>query len=171
MKRLFLLASLVALLAGCSLLKPAPIASSWSGPTLGANAVEEALRYYTYAKKLPATDLNREYEAIRQTFNRNHDDFTRIQYALLLSIPGTRFHDDGRALKVLDGWQKDDDTGLRRFGVFLAAQLAEQRRLDDSADFLRARLKEEQRRADEAEAKLNALKSIERSLLRQRRTP
>lgn len=171
MKRLFLLASLVALLAGCSLLKPAPIASSWSGPTLGANAVEEALRYYTYAKKLPATDLNREYEAIRQTFNRNHDDFTRIQYALLLSIPGTRFHDDGRALKVLEGWQKDDDTGLRRFGAFLAAQLAEQRRLDDSADFLRARLKEEQRRADEAEAKLNALKSIERSLLRQRRTP
>ncbi len=171
MKKLLLLASIVALLAGCSLLKPAPPASSWSGPALGANAVEEALRYYAYAKKLPPADLNREHEAIRQTFNRGHGDFTRIQYALLLSLPGTRFHDDGRALKALEGWQKDDEAGLRRFGAFLAAQLAEQRRLDESADTLRARLKEEQRRADEAEAKLNALKSIERSLLRQRRAP
>ncbi|MGD9787624.1 MAG: hypothetical protein AB7U30_06690 [Sulfuricellaceae bacterium] len=171
MKKSLVAVFLVALLAGCSLLKPVPPASSWSGPALGANAVEEALRYYAYAKKLPAADLNREHEAIRQSFTRSHDDFARIQYALLLSLPGTRFHDEGRALKILEGWQKDDDTGLRRFGAFLAAQLAEQRRLDDSADALRARLKEEQRRADEAEAKLNALKSIERSLLRQRRAP
>lgn len=166
-----LLALLLLLLSGCALVPHTAPPTTWAGPTLGANPVEEALRYYAYIKKLPATDLAKEQEAVKDAFDRRHDDFTRVQYALLLALPNTRFRDEGRALKLLEGWQREDGSGLRRFGFFLASQLAEQKRLEDSADALRAKLKDEQRRTEEAEAKLNALKSIERSMQRRRTTP
>lgn len=169
MRILLILAFL--LLPGCSLIPPAAPATTWSGPALGANPVEEALRYYGYVKKLSGADLARELDAVKGAYDRSRDDFTRIQYVMLLSLPKASFHDAGRALKLLDGWTREEGPGLRRFGVFLAAQLAEQKRLEDSADGLRAKLKEEQRRADEAQSKLDALKSIERSMLRRRTNP
>lgn len=169
-----LLALALLLLSGCALLPqtPAPTTTpGWSGPAFGANSVEEALRYYAHIKKLPPAELVKEYEGVRQAFERKHDDFSRIQYALLLTMPKAPFQDEGKALKLLEGWQRDDAGGLRRFGAFLATQLTEQKRLEDSADTLRAKLKDEQHRADEAETKLNALKSIERSMLHRRTTP
>lgn len=173
MKGTLLALALLLLLPGCTLLPPPAAAptSTWSGPAFAANPVEEALRYYAYIKKLSVAEQVKEYEGVRQAFDHHHDDFTRIQYALLLSLPKAPFRDESRALKLLEGWQRDDATGLRRFGAFLTSQLAEQKRLDDSADTLRAKLKEEQHRAEEAETKLNALKSIERSMLRRRTTP
>ncbi len=165
---------LLLLASGCAMMpqSPAPTAASgWTGPAFGANPVEEALRYHVYIKKLPNAELVKEYEGVRQAFERRHDDFSRIQYALLLSLPKAPFSDDNRALKLLEGWQRDDSSGLRRFGAFLSAQLAEEKRLEESIDALRAKLKDEQRRADDAEAKLNALKSIERSMQQRHRTP
>lgn len=169
MRVLLILAFL--LLPGCALIPRAAPPTTWAGPTLGVNPTEEALRYYTYVRKLGAADLAKEHEAVKDAFDRSRDDFTRIQYVMLLSLPKASFHDAGRALKLLDGWAKEEGTGLRRFGFFLAAQLNEQKRLDDSGDTLRAKLKEEQRRADEAQSKLDALKSIERSMQRRRSVP
>lgn len=163
---------LLAVLSGCAGLRSDPTpGSGWKGPSLAANPVDEALRYYVYLGGLSGADLAREHEAVRQAFNRTHGDFARMQYALILSLPNTRLRDEGRAMKLLEGWQKDDADGLRRFGHFLSAQLAEQKRLDETNEVLRARLKDEQKRADDANNKLDALKSIEKSLMQRGRAP
>lgn len=170
MNRTFLLLALLTALTGCATLRSGPTpGSGWQGPSIAASQTDEALRYYAYLRGLSAAELAREHEAVRQAFNKSHGDFARIQYALILSLPNSRFHDTPHAIKLLEGWQ--DESNLRRFGHFLVIQLAEQKRADETADALRAKLKDEQKRADEAENKLNALKSIEKSLMKRGRAP
>lgn len=172
MNRSLALLALLASLAGCATLRPGPTpGSGWQGPSIAVSQTDEALRYYVYLRGLSAAELAREHDAVRQAFNKSRGDFARVQYALTLSLPNTRLRDEARAIKLLEGWQREDEGGLKRFGYFLVTQLAEQKRADETADTLRAKLKDEQKRADDAENKLNALKSIEKSLMKRSRAP
>lgn len=123
-------------------------------PASSANELDEVLRYYQRIKKMNTAELNKEYEHISQLFAQSKTDFSRVQWALLLSLPNAVFRDEALALNVLKEWSKESKTahaGLRAFGALLSSLLEEMREKD--------------KRADALQKKLDALKSMEKSLM------
>jgi hypothetical protein len=121
--------SLIALLAGgCgvtgSLQKaPAPVVVA----TPPADSGEAALSYFEHVRKSASADLAKEYDAVRQLYTRSQTDDVRMRYAILLSVPGTPFNDEARALQLLDPLIKNTDARLHGVALMLAAQVQDQR--------------------------------------------
>lgn len=148
-----------ALVAGCDLLpvkeplEPAPWVQP-GGPQ-PATDVESLVLYFNHIRKLSANDLNREYDAARQAYNRGRYDFNRVRFAMLLSLPNAPFYDDGRALDVLEPVLRNGDGRLLGLAQILGSQIQEQKRLNASVQGL--------------QQKLDALKSLERSIIERSR--
>jgi len=116
--------------------------------------LEDVLRYHQRVKKMNVAELNREYEQISQQFAQSKSDSSRIQLALLLSMPNAAFRDETQALNLLKEWSKENKvaaSGLRAFGGLFSSMLEEMREKD--------------KRADALQKKLDALKSMEKSLM------
>lgn len=152
-------------LAGCGLLPglesqdvPAPEqTSSWppaAKPRTGSD-VNDALVYFQYVRKMPATELGREHDSIRQAFLYSRTDFDRVRLAMLLSLPGTPVTDEPRALELLDPVAKNPGAKLCGLAALLASNLQERRRLDASAQGL--------------QQKLDALMLLERNMIERKR--
>ena len=165
MRRLFILlsAGCLALAAGCALLseppppeveprEPAPWVEPGGPP---ASDVENLVEYFSYIRKLPANDLAREYDTARQAYNRGRSEHSRLRFAMLLSLPGVPFSDDGRALDVLDPVLRKGNGRYYALAQMLSSHIQEQRRLNASVQGL--------------QQKLDALKSLERSIIERRR--
>jgi hypothetical protein len=144
-----LLITLVALLAaGCGALR-SPGGEPWvkSENLQPVGEVESLLRHFEYVRKLAPADLAKEHETARQLFARSHTDFHRVRYAVVLSVAGTGFSDDARALELLDPLLKNSGAPLHNLAFVVAAQI------------------QEQRRAQGLQQKLEALKSLEKKML------
>lgn len=116
--------------------------------------LDDVLRYYQRAKKMNAAELNKEYDQISQQFAHSKSDSSRIQLALLLSMPGASFRDEAQAFNLLKEWSRENKAaagGLRAFGFIFSSILEEMREKD--------------KRADALQKKLDALKSMEKSLM------
>ena len=148
-----------AALAGCGVVKiaeplePAPWVQA--GAPRPASDAESLLLYYQHIRGLPAADASREHEAAQQAYARVRTDFNRVRLALILSLPGTAFNDDTRALGLLDAVAKHDGGALQALALVLGAQLQEQQRLAANTR--------------ELQQKLDALKSLERSMIEKAR--
>lgn len=157
--RLAALLAFCALLAACGLLRglesrePAPWVQA--GSPRPASDVESLLLYFQYIKKLTATDLGREHDTARQAYSRTRSDFNRVRLALLLVLPNAAFNDDTRALELLEPVAKNQSGQFSGLATLLASHLQERRRLDASAQGL--------------QQKLDALKSLERSMIERQR--
>ena len=157
--RFALLASTCGLIAGCAGLpgqeeqSPAP----WvhAGVPQPGTSAESLLLYYQHVRKMPVADQAKEHEAARQTYARSRADPNRVRLAMMLSIPGTGFGDDARALELLEPVSKNANGQLQGLAYLLTTQLQERRRLDANAQSL--------------QQKLDALKTLERSLLERKR--
>jgi hypothetical protein len=147
------------LLAGCGTLRsiesqpPAPWVQA--GTPRPASDTESLLLYYQYVKKLSGAELNREHETTRHAYTRARSDFNRVRFAMVLSLPGVPFGDEARALELLDPVSKNPGGQLSGLAYLLASQLQERRRLDANAQGL--------------QQKLDALRSLERSLIERKR--
>jgi hypothetical protein len=153
-----------ALLAGCSLLAACTAAPPAGGPGEPAtpradlrrqpSEAENLLSYFAQLRKLPQAELAREHEAARQAYAGLRSDYNRVRLAMVVAQPGTAFHDEPRALELLEPPAR---TGghLSGLAYLLVTQISERRRLDASAQAL--------------QQKLDALKSLERSLLERKR--
>jgi hypothetical protein len=150
----------LALAAGCGIFpelerestEPAP----WVQPGSPAvTDVENLVLYFGYIRKLPAADLNREYDTARQAYNRGRLDYNRVRFAMLLSLPNTPFNDDGRALDVLEPVVRKGNGRLYPLAQMLGSHIQEQKRLNASVQGL--------------QQKLDALKSLERSIIERSR--
>lgn len=122
--------------------------------TESASELDEALRYLQRIKKLNSAELSKEYEHASQAFSHTKTDLSRVQYALLLSLPNASFRDDAAALNLLKEWSKENKvapSGLRALGSLLATLLEE--------------IREKDKRADVLQKKLDALKSMEKNLM------
>lgn len=122
--------------------------------TESVSDLDEVLRYFQRIKKLNNAELSREYEHVSQSFSHTKADLSRVQYALLLSLPNASFRDDAAALNLLKEWSKENKTtpsGLRIFGGLLASLLEE--------------IREKDKRAEVLQKKLDALKSMEKNLM------
>lgn len=146
-------------LAGCGVLRgfevqePAPWVQA--GAPQPASDTESLLLYFQHLRKLPGAELGREHETARQAYTRARTDFNRVRLAMVLSLPNSAFTDDGRALELLEPVAKNPGTRLQGLAQVLSSNLQEQKKLNASVQGL--------------QQKLDALKSLERSMIERNR--
>lgn len=126
--------------------------------------VERLLSYFEHSRKLPAGEFARESDSARNAFNRTRSDFDRARYAMLLSVPNTPVNDDARALELLDPLVKSPGSNLHGLALLVAAHVQERRRLESGMQNL-------QQNVQGLQQKLDALMSLERSLINREQPP
>ncbi|MDH3286557.1 MAG: hypothetical protein OEP48_02360 [Betaproteobacteria bacterium] len=117
--------------------------------------VESLLLYYHHIGKLKEDQLSRELEISRRAYARKRSDFNRVRLAMLLGLPNTALSDNARALELLDSVAKNEGGEFSALAALLAAQVRDRQRLDATAQDL--------------QQKLDALKSLERSMMERKR--
>jgi hypothetical protein len=150
------------LVAGCASVgppqhapEPAPVVRY---STEATDELRDVLSYFNTLRRLSATELAREHDAARQAFAASGSEPNRLRLALVLSYPGASFKDERRALELLDPMVRDLRTAytpLRGFASVVHALLREQNRIGSNAQALKE--------------KLDALKSLEKSLAERER--
>lgn len=105
-------------------------------------------------------DLRRETNAATQALARQRTDINRIRLAVLYTLARSAPQDDLRALQLLDNVTKGGpgSPAVKQLAAVLQAQVAERVRA----------VRDEQQKADAAIKKLEALRLMERDLLRDR---
>ncbi len=116
-----------------------------------AEEAERLLSYFERLKRLQGVELAKEHEAARLAYARSASEFNRISYVMTLSLPGTPFSDDARALELLQPVLRKSENGLRPLGILLATFIQERRRLGVHLAAV--------------QQKLDALRSLERRLI------
>jgi hypothetical protein len=156
------LALLAVLLAACQSVQtpPAtPAAVADDEPAFKVSAVrsvgelDRLLLYFDSIKRLAGRDLTRELGSARQAYDENKSDYNRARFALLLSMPGASFRDEAKAIELLEPLVKDaraEQSPLRGLANLVYQLIAEQRR--------------QERNARGLQEKLDALRTLERSL-------
>ncbi len=156
-----------------------------------ASEVDQLLAYAVRMRKLEPRELTIEREQARAAVLRDRSDFSRVKLAMLLAAgPATHTaSDDAELIAVLDPMVAaagDESAGaeLRMLAQVLHVTAVERRKLREQLRESQARLvaarRDETREAetralrakvDDLEKKLNALKSIDRSVNRRVETP
>lgn len=105
-------------------------------------------------------ELKRELAAATQTFARQRNDVNRVRLAVLYTLARGSPQDDQRALQLFENVAKSapPTSPIRHLAAVLQAQVIERQRA----------VHDEQQKADAAIQKLEALRAMERSLLRDR---
>src|SRR5204863_9594372 len=105
-------------------------------------------------------EVRRELTTLTQTLARQRTDANRVRLAMLYTLARTNPQDDQRALQLLDNVAKSGpgSPAVKQLAAVLQAQISERVRA----------VKDEQQKADVAIQKLEALRNMERSLLRER---
>ena len=152
--------ALCSLLAGCTTApsmqvgEPEPPAQT-SEPRRAPSDAETLLSYFAQLRKVSPPELAREHESARQAYGGTRSDYNRVRLAMVVSLPNTPFYDEPRALDLLEPLSKTSGAQLSGLAFLLVSQIQERRRLDANAHAL--------------QQKLDALKSLERSLLERKR--
>ena len=108
---------------------------------------ETLLAYFDYVRKLPAAEYAKEVDLVRKLYAKVRSDVVRMRLAILLSAPAAGPGDEARAAELLDPVVKSGDAGLRALAMLLSAQI------------------QEQRRAQGLQQKLDALMSLDKSMI------
>jgi hypothetical protein len=106
-----------------------------------------------------ADEIRREQNSATQLLTRQRNDFNRIRLAVLHTLAKTP-QDDQRAMQLLDSVVKNNpgSPAAKQLAAVLQVQVAERMRA----------VRDEQQKADAAVKKLEALRNMERDLLRDR---
>jgi hypothetical protein len=155
----------VALLSACA---PAPVrapAAAGQCPPARDSALgeREMLRYNRCLHSLPTEGLAREYEGVTRHFAQTGNSADRVKLALLLSLPGTPYHDTGSALQLLGTAVPAD---LRQLADLLSASLAAQQALESRVHSLESDLAAEKQRSVALQAQIDSVKDLERNMTR-----
>jgi len=109
---------------------------------------------------MPGEDARRELASMTQTFAKQRNDVNRVRLAVLYTVTRSSPQDDLRALQLLENVSKSGpgNAAVKQLAVVLHVQVSERVRA----------VRDEQQKADAAIQKLEALRAMERSLLRDR---
>jgi hypothetical protein len=145
-----------AALAACApvpLWTPAPAGASATREDRESRQVLELIGYAQRVAALQADEQQRELNASTQIFSKDRGPYGRVRLALLLSLPGTAFNDDAKAIGLLEPVASTEaaSSPMQQFAGLLYAQIAERLR--------------EQRRATQLKEQLDALKDVERKIM------
>lgn len=129
---------------------PAAAAPVQPQPVKTVPAISETdllLAYYDHVRKLPPAELARETELIRRVYAKTKTDPVRMRYVMLLAAsPGTNA-DDARVTELIEPVLKSQDANLRALASIVHAHWLEQRR------------------AQNLQQKLDALMSLDKTLI------
>jgi hypothetical protein len=158
MKRLAFALAFCALLAGCNHLPPL-----LSEDSSGFREVVALIAYAQKVAGLQGEEQKKELNAANQSFSRDRSPSSRVRLALLLSLPGTPFTDEVRAMNLLEpllagGGDAAKGLPLRQFAGLIHAQVGERVREQRKS----AQLREQSVQLKE---QLDALRAIERSII------
>jgi hypothetical protein len=129
---------------------------------------DRALRFYDRIMRLRGAELVGALEAARQAHAVEGSDLTRLELAMILSLPGASFRDDPAAAQLLQPFARDparEASPLRPLALLLLTQLVENRRQEEALQQQAAKAKEEQRKAEDLQQKLDALLDMEKKLI------
>jgi hypothetical protein len=109
---------------------------------------------------LSADELRREAQAMTQALARGRSDANRVRLAVLYTLTRQTAQDDQRALQLFETVAKSNpaSASIKQLAAVLSVQVAERVRA----------VRDEQLRSEAAIQKLEALRAMERSLLRDR---
>jgi len=109
---------------------------------------------------LAVDELRRESQLMTQALARGRSDANRVRLAVLYTLARQNPQDDQRALQLFDAVAKSNpaSASVRQLAAVLSVQVAERVRA----------VRDEQARSEAALQKLEALRAMERSLLRDR---
>jgi len=109
---------------------------------------------------MQAEELKRELASALTTFSRQRTDINRVRLAVLYTLARQSPQDDQRALQLFENVSKNaaQNSPIRHLAAVLQTQVIERQRA----------VHDEQQKADAAIQKLEALRAMERSLLRDR---
>lgn len=134
---------------------PAPAATEPTDEQQLASLLSDLQRFGA----MNADEIRREQNTTTQLLTRQRNDFNRIRLAVLHTLAKTP-QDDQRAMQLLDSVVKNNpgSPGAKQLAAVLQVQVAERMRA----------VRDEQQKADAAVKKLEALRNMERDLLRDR---
>jgi uncharacterized membrane protein YgcG len=109
---------------------------------------------------LSPDDIKREIGSMTANLGRQRTDANRVRLAVLFTMSRTSPQDDQRALQLLDNVSKSNpgSPAVKQLALVLQVQIAGRQRA----------VRDEQQKSDAALQKLEALRQMERSLLRDR---
>lgn len=144
------------LLAGCNHLPALLSEDSESRDVLAL--IAQANRF----AGLQAEDQKKDMNAANQSFSKDRSPVSRVRLALLLSLPGTAFTDEARALQLLEplvtGGGTSRSQPLRQFAGLVHADVGERVREQRRSALLREQ-------SVQMKEQLDALRAIERSII------
>lgn len=97
-------------------------------PAVVVSDSEMLLVYLDQVRKMSAGELAKESDQVRRQYAKTRTDVTRMRYAILVSASNSQPGDDVRTAELLDPVLKGADTGLRALAYLLSVQFQEQRR-------------------------------------------
>jgi hypothetical protein len=147
-------------------------AASIETPLVSANdSLLAMLRYSRFINGLSKDQLVDEFKRINDAYFIRPNDRTGLKRAMLLMKPGTDFHDLNQAKQAFNDIVKSNDDSVpafKEYAEFMLAiidsQVAEHQRYNQ----LEEQLRQEIAGRKQAEEKLEALKSIEESMIQRR---
>jgi hypothetical protein len=169
-KQGFIFCVIVLTLGGCAILPHTRSMAPSQQEVVLTGQMDDMMEFYESLRKLSAPELSRVYDKVKQNFVQNKSDANRIRLVLLLIMPQTSFRDVNSALYLLNEWPRGETKTfnyLLSFRNLLAAQLLEQQRLSNSTEELGQKLRDEQKRVETMQNQIDAIKSMEKNLLRE----
>ena len=138
------------------------------GPHKTENANAQWLfRYYRLASTASAATLSDEYETAKNEYEAEKTPSNQWRLAILLSIPGTSFHDTERSsalFKELTNEEYEKDSALNDTAYLMYSLIKQQNHAVTKSDELEKRLAEYQAANRKLKEQLDALKKIEETL-------
>jgi len=132
---------------------------------VGMDDAVSLLHYASYVRSLSAGEREKELERQRIAYAKDKSDFRRLQYAFCLAPPDATASERKQAQQVLDPMlDGKHDSGLMALASMFNAQLVAQAQAQQQG--VQQGIQQGQKRIDELEKKLDAVKDIERSLMR-----
>jgi hypothetical protein len=140
-------------------LTPPPPPSTPAEPTEDQQLVALLADLQRYGTLSP-DELRRELASASTALTRQRNDANRVRLAVLYTMLRTTPADDQRALQLFDNVAKNSPapTPIKQLAAVLQAQVSERQKA----------IRDEQQKADKAIQKLEALRDMERSLMRDR---
>lgn len=126
----------------------------------GADRVADLLAYAVELRRMSPEQLASEFHGAQASYTREPDGVNRLRLVVLLTLPDAPFHDDDRAIGMLDAYLDNpggDPAALQNFAALLRSTA--RRRVDDARS-----LAAERSRSDLLRKKIDELKSIEKSI-------
>lgn len=151
--RTYLAAVAMMLAAGCAappvadLDKAMPATASPAKPVPAISETDLLLTYYEHVRKMPPADLAREFDLIRRVYAKTKTDPVRMRYAILLAVSPGASADEARFNELIEPVLRSHDANMRALATIVNGQW------------------QEQRRAHTLQQKLDALMSLDKTLI------